>query len=117
MGGFKQYNNEIYYIMPDGNVSRLAKYKKDYEYKVSKIFYMDENDAKKRMSVTNIEVLDPDLGHSNFKKHTLIYHYLLVPKGDPREAPDVTEECIRTVEPVEALEKTLDQFTKTAGMF
>ena len=31
-----------------------------------------------------------------------------MPKGDPREAPDVTEQCIRTVEPVEALEKTLD---------
>merc|ERR1711971_700091 len=42
--GFKQYNKEVHYIMPDGTVSRLAKYKKDYEYMVSKIFYMDEND-------------------------------------------------------------------------
>jgi len=116
--GFKQYTGpQPNYIMPDGNVSRLAKDQKNYEYKVSKIFYMDENDAKKRMSVTNIEVLDPDLGHSNFKTHTLIYQYLLVPKEDPREVPDVTKECIRTVEPVEALEKTLDQFTRTYGKF
>merc|ERR1712008_452491 len=43
--------------------------------------------------------------------------YSLVPKGDPREVPDVTKECIRTVEPVEALEKTLDQFTRTWGTF
>jgi len=113
--GFKQYDNFDSYIMPDGNVSKLAKDKKNYEYKVSKTFYMDEKDAKKRVSVTNIEVLDPDLGHSNFKKQTLIYQYSLVPKGDPREVPDVTEECIRTVEPVEALVKTLDQFTKTTN--
>ena len=74
--GFKQYNNRIDYIMPDGIASREAKYKKKYKYKVSKKFYMDENDAKKRMSVTNIEVLDPDSGHSNFKTDTLIYQCL-----------------------------------------
>jgi len=111
--GFKQYHNYDSYIMPDGNVSKLAKDKKNYEYKVSKKFYMDENDAKKRISVTNIEVLDTDLEHSSFKTHTLIYQYSSVPKGDPSEVPDVTEECIRTVEPVEALEKTLDQFKRT----
>merc|ERR1712088_1272551 len=99
--------------MPDGNVSKQAEDKKNFKYKVTKIFYMDENDGKKRVSATNIEVLDPDSGHSNFKTHTLIYHFLSVPKGEPREVPDVTEECIRTVEPVENLEKTLDPFTRT----
>ena len=115
--GFKQYHKSSIYILPDGEVSYLAKDKENCEYKVTKKFYMDEKDAKKRMSLTNIEVLDPDLEHSNFKKHTLIYQYLLVPKEDSREVPDVTQECIRTVEPVEALEKTLDQFTKTAGWY
>merc|ERR1712008_473518 len=86
--GFKQYSGTQYsYIMPDGKVSYLAKDKETYEYKVSKIFYMDENDAKKRMSLTNIEVLDPGLEYSNFKNYTLIYQYLLVPKGDPTEVP------------------------------
>ena len=58
--GFKQSTGRDFYVMADGNVSYLAKDKNNYEYKVSKIFYMDENDAKKRMSVTNIEVSDPD---------------------------------------------------------
>ena len=78
--GFKHYNKNCSYIMSDGNVSLLAKYRDNYKYKVAKNYYIDENDAKKRLSLTNIEVLDPDSGHSNFKTHTLIYQYTSVPK-------------------------------------
>merc|ERR1711935_354081 len=69
------------------------------------------------MSVTNIEVLDPDLEHSSFENLNLIYHYSLVPKGDPKKVPDVTKQCIRTVVPVKALKKTLDQFTVTNSRY
>merc|ERR1712008_581797 len=55
INGFKHYNKDCSYIMPDGNVSRLAKNQKNYAHKVTKRFYMEENDAKKRVSVTNIE--------------------------------------------------------------
>ena len=78
--GFKQTTADNVYIMPDGNVSYLAKDNENCEYKGTRKYYIDENDAKKRLSLTNIEVLDPDSGHSNFKTHTLIYQYTSVPK-------------------------------------
>merc|ERR1712110_257998 len=78
--GFKHYKKNCSYIKSDGNVSLLAKYRDNYKYKVAKNYYIDENDAKKRLSLINIEVLDPDSGHSNFKTHTLIYQYTSVPK-------------------------------------
>ena len=91
--GFKQFNNHYNYIMAEGNVSRVAKDKENAVFNVYKKTYIDKIDAKKRVYVTNVECKNPDLEHSNFKTHTLIYHYSL-PKGDPTKVPDVTKHCI-----------------------
>ena len=114
--GFKQSTNNLVYILPNGKVSKFAKYKETYKYKVTKLTYIDENDARNRVYVKQLEVLDPDLKHSNFENYDLVYHFSL-PKGDPTKVPDVTKQCIRTVEPLEDLKETLDQFAKTAGRF
>ena len=103
--GFKHSSAYKVYIMPNGNVSYLAKDKESADYKVTRKYYVDKSDAKKKLSVINVEVSDPDLEHSNFEKYSLIHHYAVMSKGDPKEVPDVTKHCIRTVEPVEALIK------------
>ena len=114
--GFKQCNgNKHNYIMPNGVISTLAKYKEDCEYKVTRVYYIDESDAKEKLSVINVECKNPDLKHSNFIKYSLIHHYSVEPKEDTREVPDVTKHCIRTVESIEALKKTLKSFATTAN--
>ena len=115
--GFKQTGDNPYYIMPNGVVSTLAEYKEICDYMVKRTYYVNESDAKKKLSVINVECKKPDLKHSNFEKYSLIHHYSVESKGDPREVPDVTKHCIRTVKPVEALEKTLKQFAVTANRF
>ena len=113
--GFKQSGANDYYIMPNGVVSTLAKYKENYEYKVTRKYFVDESKAKNKLSVINVESKKPDLKHSNFQNYSLVHHYVVESKGDPSEVPDVTKHCIRTVEPVEALEKTLKQFARTVS--
>ena len=116
--GFKQTQSPFhFYIMPNGVMSTLAKDKESYEYKVTRRYYIDESDAKKKLSVINVECKKPDLKHSNFKKYSLIHHYSVKSKEEPIEVPDVTKNCIRTVEPVEALEKTLKWFAVRATRF
>jgi hypothetical protein len=101
--------------MPNGVVSRLAKDKESCDYKVTRRYYVDESKAKNKLSVVNVECKKPDLEHSNFKKYCLIHHYSVESKEEPIEVPDVTKNCIRTVKPVEALEKPLKWFAMTAS--
>ena len=54
--------------MPNGVMSTLAKYKENCEFKVTRVYYIDESDAKKKLSVINVECKKPDLEHSNFTK-------------------------------------------------
>jgi hypothetical protein len=75
---------------------------------VTRTYYVNESDAKKKLSVINVECKKPDLQHSNFQKYCLIHHYSIESKEDPVEVPDVTKCCIRTVKPVKALVKTLE---------
>jgi len=114
--GFKQSTGNYFYIMPEGNVSKKAEDKKNADYNVYKKTYIDKSDTKKRVYVTNVECKNPDLEHSKFKTHTMIYHFSL-PKGDPTKVPDVTKHCIRTVKPIKDLKETLERFAKTAATF
>jgi len=114
--GFNQSTGRYNYIMPEGNVSREAEDKENADYIVSKKTYIDKSDAKKRVRVIIVECKNPDLEHSKFKTHMLIYHYLL-PKGDPTKVPDVTKKGIRTVKPIKDLKDTLERFAKTNNEF
>ena len=103
--------------MPNGKVPYLAKDKESADYMVTRKYYVFKSNAKKRVSVINVEVSDSDLEeYSNFKNYCLIHYYSVEPKGDPMEVPDVTKNCIRTVKPVKAQEKTLKQFSFTGPL-
>ena len=79
--GFKRRDAKHHYILPDGVVSRLAKYKANCAYKVTRKYYINNSNAKKRMSVINVEVSDPDLKHSNFENYRPIHYYSVESEG------------------------------------
>ena len=59
--GFKQCTSPAYfYIIPNGVVSKLAKDKESYEYKVTRRYYIDESKAKNKLSVINVECKKAD---------------------------------------------------------
>ena len=111
--GYKWADINHSYLMPEGNVSPLAKDEEDADYKVTRRFYISKADAKKKLSVTSVQAKNPDLHQETFDTHVITHHYEVEPEGCS-DIPDVEKGCIRTVEVHEKLKSRLDDFTRTS---
>jgi len=109
--GFKQSSKSHNYILPDGNVSRLAKAKKKAKFIVHKRTYISRSDAKVRVSVIQLKCKKPDIKCVKSETDFLIHHYTVEPKT--KDIPDVKKGCIRTVMPVTDQKKSLENFAVT----
>ena len=111
---FKKYATSYAYILPDESVSRLLKDKGIADYQMAKQYYCSIDDATKKMVVTSVNCLNPELHNQKFDNYSLVQHITIEPKTYSSKIPNVKPSCIRCVEPIERGVKILDSFRTMA---